>query len=105
MMKSTAIRTGAIPLVAAMLVVSGLSVAVAQSVAPAQPVQADANANLLSLADIETRMTAQGIKIKEIEIQDLLVEVEGFDAQGRKIELKLDRRTGDVLSQRVKDKR
>jgi hypothetical protein len=57
--------------------------------------------DLLSLGDIETRLTAQGIKIREIEIKDLVVEVEGRDAQGRKIELLMDRRSGEILSQKL----
>ena len=56
---------------------------------------------LLGLGDIESRLTAQGIKIKEIEIRDLLLEVEGRDASGRKVELVIDRRTGETLSQKL----
>ena len=57
--------------------------------------------DLLSLGDIETRLTAQGIKIREIELKDLVVEVEGRDANGRKVELLIDRRTGETLSQKL----
>jgi hypothetical protein len=57
--------------------------------------------DLLSLGDIETRLTAQGIKIHEIELKDLIVEVEGRDANGRKVELLIDRRTGETLSQKL----
>jgi hypothetical protein len=60
-----------------------------------------AASDVLSLGDIETRLTAQGIKIREIEIKDLVVEVEGRDAQDRKIELLVDRRTGEILSQKL----
>jgi len=59
-----------------------------------------AASDVLSLADIETRMTAQGIQIRELEIKDLVVEVEGRDAQGRKVELLIDRRTGEILSRK-----
>jgi len=55
-------------------------------------------ANVLNAGDIESRLTAQGIKVKEIEIRDLLAKVEGFDAQGREIELVIDRRNGETLS-------
>jgi hypothetical protein len=55
---------------------------------------------ILSLGDIESRLTAQGIKIREIEVRDLVVEVEGRDAQGRKVELLVDRRSGEILSQK-----
>ena len=56
-------------------------------------------APLLSLGDLESRMTAQGITIREIELRDRVAEIEGRDAQGRKIELLVDRRSGEILSQ------
>lgn len=55
-------------------------------------------ANVLSVGEIESRLAAQGIKVKEIEVRDLLAEVEGWDAQGREIELTIDRRNGETLS-------
>lgn len=55
-------------------------------------------ANVLSVGEIESRLTAQGIKVKEIEVRDLLAEVEGYDAQGREVEIVLDRRSGEILS-------
>lgn len=55
-------------------------------------------ASALSVADIESRLTAQGIKVKEIEIRDLIAEVEGYDAQGREVELIIDRRSGETLA-------
>ena len=55
-------------------------------------------ANVLSVGEIESRLTAQGINVKEIEVRDLLAEVEGYDAQGREIEVVLDRRSGEILS-------
>lgn len=55
-------------------------------------------ANVLSVSEIESRLAAQGIKVKEIKVRDLLAEVEGYDAQGREIEVVLDRRTGEMLS-------
>lgn len=63
--------------------------------------QASAPANVLSIADIEARMTAQGISIREIELRDLVAEVEGRDANGRKIELLVDRRSGEILSKKL----
>lgn len=54
--------------------------------------------SLLSLGEIETRLTAQGITISEVELRDSVAEVEGRDAQGRKVELLVDRRTGEILS-------
>ncbi len=55
-------------------------------------------AEVLSLGEIESRLTAQGITIREIELRDRVVEVEGRDAQGRKVELLIDRRSGEILS-------
>lgn len=61
---------------------------------------AETSPNLLSLGDLEQRMAAQGITIKEIELKQLVAEIEGKDAQGRKVELMVDRRSGEVLSRK-----
>lgn len=55
----------------------------------------------LSLGNLESRMTAQGITIREIELRDHVAEIEGRDAQGRKIELLVDRRSGEILSRKI----
>jgi hypothetical protein len=57
----------------------------------------------LSLCDIESKLTAQGIKIREVDLKDSVAEVEGRDAQGRKVELLIDRRSGEILSQKLDD--
>lgn len=59
-------------------------------------------AGSMSLDEIERRVTAQGLSVTEIEVKGLLVEVEGYDAQGRKVKQVLDRRSGEVLSQKIK---
>lgn len=79
----------------ASILIAGAGVAVAQAANPTTP------ANVLSIADIESRMVAQGITIKEIELKDLVAEVEGRDATGQKVELLVDRRSGDILSRKV----
>ena len=79
------------PLLAGVLALMSLSAVAQQASTPA----------LLSLGDIESRLTAQGIKIREIELRDSVVEVEGRDAQGRKVELLVDRRNGEILSQKL----
>jgi hypothetical protein len=56
---------------------------------------------LMSLGDLESRMTAQGITIHEIELRERVAEIEGRDAQGRKVELLVDRRSGEILSQKL----
>lgn len=58
-------------------------------------------AGVLSLGEIETRLSAQGITIRELEVRDLVVEVEGRDAKGQKVEVIIDRRSGEVLSQKM----
>jgi hypothetical protein len=65
-----------------------------QAAAPAAP------SAVLSLCDIESRLAAQGITIREIELRDRAVEVEGRDAQGTKVELLMDRKSGEILSQK-----
>ena len=69
--------------------------------APEKVVQVPANA--LSIGEIESRLAAQGIKVKEIKVRDLLAKVEGYDAQGREIELVIDRRNGETLSHEYDD--
>lgn len=59
-------------------------------------------AGAMSLDEIERRVSSQGLRITEIEIKDLLVKVEGIDAQGRKVKQVVDRRSGEVLSQSIK---
>nr|WP_298724550.1 PepSY domain-containing protein [uncultured Steroidobacter sp.] len=60
-------------------------------------------ANVLSVSEIESRLGAQGIKVKEIEVRDLIAEVEGYDAQGREVEMVIDRRSGEMLSHEYDD--
>jgi hypothetical protein len=80
---------------AGLLAFMSLSVGAQQASAPA------ATSPVLSLGDIESRLTAQGITIREIELRDAVVEVEGRDAQGREVELLVDRRTGEILSRKL----
>jgi hypothetical protein len=71
--------------------------------APEQAATVNVPANVLSIGEIENRLTAQGVKVKEIEVRDLLAEVEGYDAQGREVELVIDRRSGETLSHKYDD--
>jgi hypothetical protein len=72
--------------------------------APAQPAApASTDANLLGLTDIESRLTAQGIRVREMEVHGKVLEVEGTDAQGRKLDLIVDRRNGEILSRKQDD--
>ena len=96
---STGLRAVLFASVATLAAVAGAA-AYAQN---AQEKVVDVPANALSAGDIESRLTAQGIKVKEIEIRDLLAEVEGYDAQGREVEVVIDRRSGETLSHRFDD--
>jgi len=79
---------------------SALAFAAAPSYGQDQPA---AGAKTLSLAELESGLTAQGLKVTEMDIKDLLLEVEAYDANGKEIELVLDRRTGEILSRRFDD--
>lgn len=97
------IRIFRITVLSAMLAMTaGFGLAQAQS-QPAPAASAAASGKLLGLGEIEARLATQGIKIKEIEVRDKVLEVEGYDAQGRKIELIVDRRTAEILSHRFDD--
>jgi len=61
--------------------------------------------NWLGMAELEKRGISEGITVTEIEAKQRLAEVEGYDAQSRKVKLVIDRQTGEVLSRRVKEKR
>jgi hypothetical protein len=39
--------------------------------------------------------------VKEMEVHDKVLEVEGYDAQGREIDLIVDRRSGEILSRKL----
>jgi len=72
-----------------------------------QPARATAQgAGYLNAGDLERLAKAEGIAfISEIELEDRLAEVEGRDSQRRKVELVIDRRTGEVLQRKVKPTR
>jgi hypothetical protein len=72
----------------------------AADTAPVGNAKVEVPAGALSVGDIESRLSAQGIKVKEIEIRDLIAEVEGYDPQGREVELVVDRRTGETLARK-----
>ena len=98
MTRSPAFRTIRAVLCAGLLGVAGLAIAQAPA-APAPSTNA-----VLSIAEIESRVVAQGITIREIELRDLVVEIEGHDANGREVELLVDRRSGEILSRKVEKK-
>ena len=51
----------------------------------------------------EKQAAKQGVRADEIKIKGATIKVEGRDGQNRKVELRLDRRTGEVLDRRFDD--
>jgi len=70
---------------------------------PANNATAASNGTLLSLSQIESLLQAQGIRVHELEVRDRVVEAEGRDANNRKVEVIVDRRSGEILSNRRDD--
>ncbi|WP_129775336.1 PepSY domain-containing protein [Peristeroidobacter soli] len=87
---------------AAVVTLAGVAGASAWAQSPTSGV-VSVPANALSIGDIESRLSAQGIKVKEIKVRDLIAKVEGYDAQGREIEIVIDRRNGETLSHKYED--
>ena len=57
-----------------------------------------AAAEPVSIDDVRAMAFDKGIvKIKEVELDDGLWEVEGYDANGREIEMKVDAASGNIL--------
>lgn len=54
-------------------------------------------------ATLAQRACNEGIRAEEIEIHGWRLEVEGYDADNREVELVLDRRNGKVWSRRFAD--
>lgn len=76
--------------------------------APAAPAPAPATAApTLTMQQVIERLAARGFRdIREIELEDDgHYEVEGRDDQGRKVELKVDGRSGELLAQDIKVRR
>ncbi|HLS82786.1 MAG TPA: PepSY domain-containing protein [Steroidobacter sp.] len=59
-----------------------------------------ADVQTLSLDEIERRLKAEGLVVEEMEIEGLIVEVDARDADGREVDLKIDRRTGEILARK-----
>jgi hypothetical protein len=89
-------------LVAGALAIVAFAAAAADT-APVWNAKVEMTEGALSVSDIESRLTAKGFKVKEIEIRDLIAEVEGYDAEGREVELIVDRRNGETLSHKFDD--
>ena len=88
---------------AGVLAIAGLAATAWADTAPVWNAKVEVPAGVLSVGDIESRLGTQGIKVKEVEIRDLIAEVEGHDAQGREVELVIDRRNGETLAHKYDD--
>jgi multidrug efflux pump subunit AcrA (membrane-fusion protein) len=99
--RSTLKAAGA--LAAGVLAVAGIGATAWAETAPVWNAKVEVPAGALSVGDIESRLVAQGIKVKEVEIRDLIAEVDAYDAQGREVELIIDRRNGETLSHKYDD--
>lgn len=76
----------------------------AQTVAPAPAPAPATAAPTLTMQQVIERLAARGYRdISEIELErDGSYEVEARDGQGRKVELKVDGRSGELLAQEIK---
>ena len=70
---------------------------------PATSAPQPSTSNVLSLSEIESRLEAQGLRVKEMEVHDKVLDVEAYDAQGRELDLIVDRRSGEILSRKFDD--
>lgn len=98
-------RTKHLTLALALAALAGLSghVAFAQSAAPRPYVETTRpTAAVLPFEQLERIATREIAHVTELEVRDLLLKAKGYDAQGMKVEVLLDRRDGYVLSRRVK---
>lgn len=59
-------------------------------------------AGSMSFEELERHAVQYVPYIKKMEMRDLLMKVDGYDQQGMKVKVHLDRRTGDLLAREVK---
>jgi hypothetical protein len=59
-------------------------------------------AGVLPQSEMDRRVASYGLYVTEMEIRDLLLKVEGYDSEKRKVKLILDRRNGDLLAREIK---
>ena len=71
--------------------------------APAAVTPPSSGKAMLGLSEIEALLQSQGIRVHELEVRDSVVEAEGRDSADRKVEVIVDRRSGEILSRRFDD--
>ena len=86
-----------------MLIRTIVAVAAFAIAAPAFAQTAPSNGNVLSLSQVEQRLSGQGYRVLEIERDDGEFEVKAFNAQGQCRELHLNLRTGDIRREEADD--
>lgn len=75
---------------------TAIAVAAVAALAFAAPAVAQSNGDL-SLSQIETRLSAQGFRVLEIERDDGYYEVKAVNSAGACVELDVNRRTGEIV--------
>lgn len=60
------------------------------------------SAPVLPFEQLERIASREMAHVTELEVRDLLLKAKGYDSQGMKVEVLLDRRDGHVLSRQVK---
>jgi len=85
--------------------ITAAALSLAVGCASAQSVTPQPNPNWRGMAQLEQIGIREGLTVTEIESKQRLAEVEGYDAESRKVKLVIDRQTGEILSRRVKDRR
>jgi hypothetical protein len=75
----------------------------AAGTAPAAATAPSSGKAMLGLSEIEALLQKQGIRVHELEVRDSVVEAEGRDGNQRKVEVIVDRRSGEILSRRFDD--
>lgn len=103
-------RTLALALPLTLAALSGPSVAASGTTAPppaASESTARAPAGLLGFQQVIDRVVAQGFRdVREVELKgDRLYEIEARDDQGRRVELTVDGRSGEILRRELKRQR
>lgn len=68
-----------------------------------QPSSEQSTSALLSIAEIERKVSAAGLQVTDIELRERVAEVEGKDGSGRKVEWIVDRHDGRILSRDLDD--
>jgi len=88
---------------AASAAIFGVGLGLAQSgPAKSEPARFEVGSNP-SLTDVQSRLTEQGFSVDEVEYDDGKIEVEGFDASGRCLEIYFSPGSGQELKRERDD--